>query len=182
MITALLMGCIFFCSCENSDKELEELNSKRTGVEEARDIEVIYTVGGKTKTIIRAPLMLRVNDSSSYYEFPDSVFADFYNEAGEVETKLSALYGTYKDLKNEVYLKDSVKVVNIVTRDSLFAEDLYWDRSRINQEFYTEKKVRIRTPTQKLNGEGLVVSQDLKNKLFINARGPITVPADKFPQ
>ena len=168
--------------CENSDKEIDDLGKQRTGVEEAKQIEVIYTVGGKTKTIIRAPIMLRVNDTSSYYEFPDSVFADFYDESGKVETKLSALYGTYKDLKNEIYLKDCVTVVNIITHDSLYAEDLFWDRSRKGREFYTDRKVRIRTPTQKLNGEGLEVSQDLRNKLFKRAKGSMAVPADKFPQ
>ena len=48
---------IFLSACENTDQEIDELFKKKFTTEEAREIEVIYTVGGKTKTIITAPLM-----------------------------------------------------------------------------------------------------------------------------
>ena len=47
-----------------------------------------------------------------YYEFPKTLQADFYNEAGIAESKLTALYAKYKETQSIVFLRDSVKVIN----------------------------------------------------------------------
>src|SRR5205085_12227726 len=67
---AFLTGCLFLCSCENNETEVSELYKKKLGVEEAKNIKVNYTSDGKTKSILTAPLMLRVQDTVPYYEFP----------------------------------------------------------------------------------------------------------------
>jgi len=180
-IAAFLPGCIFLCSCENDEKEVNNLYAKKLGVEEAKNVKLNYTVSGKTKAILTASLMLRVQDTVPYYEFPKGVQADFYNETGVVESKLSAMYAKYKETESVVFLKDSVKVFNIQKGDTLYCKQLYWSRSHVGKEFYTTDSVRIRTKTQVLNGIGMEASQDFKNWLIINPTGIVNVPSSKFP-
>ena len=137
--------------------------------------------GGKTKSILKAPLMLNVQDATPYIEFPNSIHADFYNENGQIESKLTARYGKYKQNQSNVFLRDSVKVINIEKGDTLYCDELYWDRNRVGTEFYTDKPVRIRTKTQLINGRGMESSQDFKNWHIIHSEGFITIPASKFP-
>src|SRR5688500_980875 len=59
-IAALILGCFFFTGCENDLKKVDSLLEKKTGVEEAKDIEAYLSEGGKTKAKLLAPLMLRV--------------------------------------------------------------------------------------------------------------------------
>lgn len=179
---ALLTGCIFLSSCENDEAEVKNLNTKKLGVEEAKSIKLNYTLGGKTKAILTAPLMLRVQDTMPYYEFPKTLQTDFYNQNGVVESRLTALYARYKETKSIVYLRDSVKVINLEKGDTLYCQELYWDRARVGREFYTDKAVRIRTKTQILDGIGMEASQDFKNWLITNPTGILNVPASKFPQ
>lgn len=182
LIAVLVTGCFFLLGCENSQKEIDELFKKKIGVEEAKNIEVIYTTAGKTKAILTAPVMLRVQDSVPYYEFPNSIEANFYNDKNVVESKLTAKFAKYKETQSIIFLRDSVKVINIAQGDTLYCQELYWDRSRTGSEFYTDKPIRIRTKTQILDGIGLQASQDFKQRVILKPTGVISVPANHFPQ
>src|ERR1700712_5728523 len=83
---AFLLGCIFLSACENDEKVVNNLGKKKTGVEEARNVVINYTMAGKTKSILTSPLMLNVSDTVPYVEFPKTLHADFYNEEGVVES------------------------------------------------------------------------------------------------
>lgn len=178
---ACICCCLFFIACENDEQEVEDLYKKELGTEEARDIELIYTMGGKTKAILTSPLMLHVQDTMPYYEFPNTLKCDFFNDHGDSESVLTAKYGRYKETQSLVVLRDSVKVMNKVRGDTLFTDELYWDRNRTGAEFYTDKHVRIRTKTQWIDGEGLVADQGFTYKRILKPTGPIAVPPEKMP-
>ncbi len=179
---ACIVGCFFMSACENSQQEVRDLNSKKLGIEEAKDIEVTFTIGGHTKAILTSPLMLRVQDTVPYVEFPNTLHVNFYNEQGLRESILDAKYARYKESENIFFLRDSVRVINIIKHDTLYAEEMYWDRSRTGREFYTDKKVKIRTPTQKTDGTGMEARQDFKSWLITYPTGPIDIPAGSFPR
>ena len=126
--------------------------------------------------------MLRVQDTMPYYEFPKTLEAHFYNDQQQVESILTANYAKYKESQSLVFLKDSVKVVNLQKGDTLYCMELFWDRNRTGTEFFTDKPVRIRTRTQILDGIGMESSQDFMNWHIIQPTGIINLPASKFPQ
>lgn len=178
---ALITGCFFVSACENSLEDIKQITSKRIGVEEAKDVEIIYSIGDKTKARLTAPLMLRHQDTIPYIEFTKTVHTDFYNDSLIIESKLDAHYGRYIETQSKVFLRDSVVVFN-VKGDTLYCNELYWDRARTGQEFYTDKPVRIRTKTHILDGDGLDAPQDFKTWHLINGRGIVRVPSTEFPQ
>lgn len=167
-------------SCGNSDTEVKEYNSKSLGVEEIKNADINYTLGGNAKAKLQSPLMLRVQDASPYVEFPKKLHVDFFNETGTVDSRLDAFYGKYLEQESKVFLKDSVKVVNI-KGDTLYCDELWWDRNRKGNEFYTEKPVRIRTKTQIINGVGMEARQDFKGYVIKKVTGIINVANSQFP-
>jgi LPS export ABC transporter protein LptC len=177
---ALFAGCFFLLACENDEAEIKKLNARTLGQEEAKNIKLTFTTGGKTKAILTSPLMLRVQDTVAYVEFPKTLAVDFYNEAGIAESKLTALYARYKENQDIVYLRDSVKIVNI-KGETLYCDELYWERSRIGAEFFTDKPVRIRTLTHIIDGVGMEASQDFKNYYIKKPTGMIKIPSSQFP-
>jgi len=182
IVAAFLTGCFFLCSCENDINVINAFNTKKTGVEEARKVTVHYSIGGKRKAVLTSPLMYRVQDTVPYVEFPNTIHVDFYSESNSdsIESKLDARYAKYRETQSIVYLKDSVKVVN-VKGDTLYCDELYWDVKRTGSEFYTDKPVRIRTRTEVINGIGMEASQDFKGYHIIHPTGILKVPASQFP-
>lgn len=176
------MGCFFVVSCENSLEDLSKFSSsKKIGVEVAKDITITYVIGEKANAKITAPLMLRHQEAIPYVEFPKSIHVDFYDDSLRIESQLNADYAKYIESESKVFLKDSVVVFNI-SGDTLYAEELYWDRKRRGHEFYTDKPVRIRTRTHLIDGDGLDAPQDFKSWHIINGRGIVRVPASELPQ
>ncbi|MGH2646228.1 MAG: LPS export ABC transporter periplasmic protein LptC [Ginsengibacter sp.] len=178
---AFLTGCFFISSCENSLQELNQFTEKKIGVEEAKDVTIIYSLGEKTKAKLVAPYMLRHEETVPYIEFTKTLHTDFYDDSLRIESKLDAHYGKYMEAESKVYLKDSVVVFN-TKGDTLYCNELYWDRSKTGKEFYTDKPVRVRTPSQIINGDGLDAPQDFKSWHIINGRGFVRVNSSEFPQ
>jgi len=181
-LAALLTGCFFICSCENSQQQINELTARRIGVEEGKGISINYSVGGKTKAKLTAPLMLRYQDTVPYIEFTKSIHADFYDDSLAIESRLDAMYARYMETESKVFLKDSVRLFNR-NGDTLYCNELYWDRNKIGREFYTDKPVRIRTKTHIINGVGFESSQDFSNQSVHNITNSIVrIPASQFPK
>jgi LPS export ABC transporter protein LptC len=115
-----------------------------------------------------------------YIEFPKSIHVDFFDIRDSIDSKLDAKYARYKETQSKVFLRDSVRVIN-VKGDTLYCNELYWDRSHTGNEFYTDKPVRIRTRKEILDGIGMEASQDFKEYHIIKPTGVVSVPAAQFP-
>lgn len=178
---ALISGCFFISACENSPEKIKELTSRRIGVEEGKGIDIIYSLGEKTKARLSAPYMLRHQDTVPYIEFTKTLHTDFYDDSLRIESKMDAHYGKYMETESKVFLKDSVVVFN-TKGDTLYCNELYWDRSKAGHEFYTDKPVRIRTASQIIDGDGLDAPQDFKSWHIINGRGLVRVSSTEFPE
>jgi LPS export ABC transporter protein LptC len=179
VLSLFLSVCL--SSCGNSDEELNKYNSKSLGVEEIKNADINYTLGGKSKAKLLSPLMLKVQDVSPYVEFPKSLHVDFFNETGAIDSRLDALYGKFFEQESKVFLKDSVKVINVLG-DTLYCNELWWDRNRRGNEFYTDKPVRIRRKMEIINGTGMQADQNFKNWVILNpSQGVMRIPNSQFP-
>ncbi|MBS1737442.1 MAG: LPS export ABC transporter periplasmic protein LptC [Bacteroidetes bacterium] len=179
----LILFIILFCisSCENSKQQLNQFAAKKSGIEVAKGVSILYTTGEKTTARITAPLMLRHQEAIPFIEFTQSIHADFFNDSLKVESKLDARYAKYIESESKVFLRDSVVVFNI-KGDTLYCQELYWDRNAIGHEFYTNKPVRIRTPTQIIDGDGLDAPQDFTSWHITNGKGFVRVSSGEFPE
>lgn len=178
-----LLGCIFLLACENSSKDINDLTATKLGVEEATKVDINYTLAGKVKAKLSSPLMLRVQDTMPYVEFPKTLHVDFYNDSSKIESILDAKYARYIESQNKILLRDSVRFIGFNNGDTLYCDELYWDRNQPIYQFYTDKPVQIRTKMQTINGSGFKTSQDFKDKYVINpTNSVIKVPASQFPE
>ncbi len=178
-----LLGCIFLLACENSSKDINDLTATKLGVEEATKVDINYTLAGKVKAKLSSPLMLRVQDTMPYVEFPKTLHVDFYNDSSKIESILDAKYARYIESQNKILLRDSVRFIGFNNGDTLYCDELYWDRNQPIYQFYTDKPVQIRTKMQTINGTGFKTSQDFKDKYVINPTNSIIkVPASQFPE
>ena len=180
-IVFFIISCFTVVSCENSLEDINKVTARTPGIEIAKGVTIIYTVGQQTKSRITAPLMLHHQDTSKpYFEFTKTIHADFFDDSLHIQSKMDAHYAKYMETESKIFLKDSVVVMNN-KGDTLYCDELYWDRDRRGQEFHTDKPVRIRTPSQILDGDGMDAPQDFSNWHLINGRGIVRVQSSEFP-
>ncbi|MBK7884968.1 MAG: LPS export ABC transporter periplasmic protein LptC [Chitinophagaceae bacterium] len=173
---------ILFTGCEADEAEVKNLTARKPGVEEGKNVNIIYTISGKAKAKLTSPLMYRVKDTIAYVEFPKKIHVDFFIDTGKVESTLDALYAKYNESESKIFLRDSVRFIGLTNGDTLYCSELYWDRYRPTYQFYTDKKVQIRTKTHIIDGVGFETNQDFTDKIIKNITNSyIKVPAADFP-
>jgi LPS export ABC transporter protein LptC len=180
-IIAALSGCCFFlAACENDIHEVEALSKQPLNVEVMDTIVSFLSQGGKTKAQLTSVYMVRTQDTLPRVEFPKSLHVDFYSDSLTPESFLDARYAKYFEGRNQVFLRDSVRVYNI-KGDTLWTDELWWDQGQ--QKFYTDKEFKVWQHDKYILGTGLEAGQDLKWYKMRNINNSvIRVPASQFPQ
>lgn len=177
---AIVTGCFFVCSCENSMEEVRDLGRKKISQDVALNVESYMSQNAVVKAKLTSPIMTRTEIDTPLIEFPKSLHVTFYNDSIKPESYLFAKYGRYLERQGKVLLKDSVIVFN-VKGDTLFTDELWWDR---NQElFYTSKRVLIKQPyDQQFIGEnGMEADQTFKKWTLFNGSGVRVVADSTLP-
>ena len=169
---AILCSCLFVFGCENDVAEVNKWSTKKIMVDEVRNVQTMFSQGGKLKANLTAPIMLRYQADTVAIEFPKTLHVDFFDSTGKKESQLDALYGKYFESLNKVFLRDSVVVSNI-QGDTLKSPELWWDQN--TQKFYTDSMVRLRTVDKTIYGKGMKADQDLKNWFIFLPTGIITM-------
>jgi len=160
ILYSALLVLLFFSSCENDPKEIENWTKKAELREEAKTIESYLSQSGVMKAKLVAPLMYRYQRDTVFTEFPNTLHVDFYDDSVRVESWLTAKYGIYYDNLNKVFLRDSVMVIN-KDGDTLRTPELWWDQNQ--QKFYTDKPSRIDGKDKHIYcRDGIDAPQDMK--------------------
>lgn len=176
----LFLAPLFFSSCENDPKVVEEWTRKAELREEAKTIESYLSQSGKMRAKLTAPLMYRYQRDTVFTEFPNTLHVDFYDDSVRVESWLTANYGIYYDNLNKVFLRDSVMVVN-KEGDTLRCPELWWDQNM--QKFYTDKPARIDGIDKHiLCNNGIDAPQDLRGFTCNFPTGPFNIKEGTSPQ
>ena len=176
----LVPGFIFFSSCKNDLKKIHQtIDKSMLNTERADSVTIIYSKEGITKAQMFAKTFNHVQDAHPpYIEMKNGLRVLFYNDSMEVQSTLHAKYGKYFEQNGNVLVRDSVVVYNI-RKEQLNTEELVWNEKL--QKFYTEKFVKITTPTQIIYGDGLESNQNFSDYTILKVKGIIGVSDSTLP-
>jgi LPS export ABC transporter protein LptC len=182
-ITLNIIQGIFFLSvclsCKNNPEEINALVGKTNMQEDkAIDVTFIYSEGAKVKARVFAKEFIRNQVAKPSFIDMKGLRVEFFNDSTKVESTVTARYGRYYEQKQNVLLRDSVAIVN-KKGEKLQTEELVWNQKL--SKIYTEKFVRITTPTQVMYGDGLEANQDFTWYQITNLKGIMQVKKDQVP-
>ena len=78
LIINYLLLIIYCTACENSEQEVNAFTQKKTGIEEATDVNILYSTDGKVKAKLTSPKLYRYQTDSVLVEFPQKIHVDFF--------------------------------------------------------------------------------------------------------
>ena len=178
---AFFMSCFFVCSCENTQKEIDEWVKDKIVVDSVRRVTSFLSQEGIVKSKLTAPLMLMAqSDTGQYVEFPNTLHSDFFSDSGRVDSWLDARYGKYYQNHEKVYLRDSVVVIS-AKGDTLRCHDLWWDQGR--GMFYTDTVATYHSPGNAIQGgKGMEATQDFTTVTFRHPIGDLKLSETGFAE
>jgi LPS export ABC transporter protein LptC len=177
MIGSILL---LHASCKNDLKKMQQtIDRSMLNTERADSVTIIYSKEGITKAQLFAKTFNHVQDAKPpYIEMKNGIKVLFYNDSMNLQSTLLAKYGRYFEQSGNVLVRDSVVVYNI-KKEQLNTEELIWNEKL--QKFYTDKFVKITTPTQIIYGNGLESNQNFSDYTILKMKGIIGVNKSSLP-
>ena len=144
---------VMLFSCGNPTSVIQQLASDDTlsGVV-AYDIVFYRSDSGIVQLELKAPVMVRQGNDSSFLEFPQGFKASIFDKNHRVTSEISADYGVHRDNGKMVEAIGNVVVENLQRGQKLTSEKLYWYQQ--TKMIYTRSKVRIIMPDKDITGDG----------------------------
>ncbi|WP_299228396.1 LPS export ABC transporter periplasmic protein LptC [uncultured Psychroserpens sp.] len=167
IIVTVFTVAMFF-SCKNNFKDVQQIGVlQNQPIGEAKNINLKYTDSGNVVANLLSPKMLDYsNRSFSFSEFPDGVRLLLYDDNNEKNIVL-ADYAIVYNVTDLIDLQGNVILIT-PQKDSLFAEQLYYDQKR--EWLFTNKPVRLKSITSN-NGRGNIFDSDTKFKNYTILEG-----------
>lgn len=179
----LLPGVLFLltASCGNKQEDINALVGKGVAQEDkAYDVTIIISEHGRPKARIFSKEFVRNEHAKPpYLDMKKGIKVEVFGDSLAVESTLTARYARYYEKQGNILIRDSIVVVN-KKGEQLNTEELVWNQNI--KKFYTEKFVRITTPTQVMYGDGLEANEDFSVYEIKNPKGIIEVKKSELPQ
>lgn len=139
---SILALFIFAQSCVVDEADLSRyLGSKVDNVEEARDIDVVYTDSSHIVFTLKSPLSRRIFERHSVKEvFPEGIEVAFYDKSRQPRSWLTADYAI-RDQSNRIITVQKNVLLRNDKGERLDGPELIWDEKA--KEIYTDRFVRI---------------------------------------
>lgn len=163
-VTVLLMSCV------KKEFDLDSLRASRDySIEEARDVQVLYSDSAILRVKIRGPLLRRyVYRFRVEEEFPEGMFMTFYDPNSNPSAWLSAKYAIRKSQEHQTIVRDSVVLFNTLG-EKLEGLELIWDENA--ETISTDKFVKITRPDEIIYSRGFSSNQDFSKYTLYAVEG-----------
>ncbi len=159
-----------FMSCE--EKKTGGPTAKYTGPLMVIDnLNISYSDSGRVTVKMSTAKQLKMQNEDEKY--PKAVYVNFIDRAGVEYSSLRGDSGSYSRINNLYTLKGNVFFFNRQMQQSLSTEELYWNP--VSRKIYTDKLVRIKTPTDNWLGVGMEANQDFSKYSIKKLKGTFLV-------
>ena len=171
-ITVFLTVMLF--SCGNPTSVIQQLASDDTlsGVV-AYDIVFYRSDSGIVQVELKAPMMVRQGDDSSYLEFPQGFQAVVFDKYHNIASEISADYGIHYGDQKLVKAIGNVSVINQHKGQSMYSDKLYWYQD--SKIMHTRSAVRIIMPDKDIVGDSLTAKENFDEYTIYNGKASFEV-------
>ncbi|MDX1278195.1 LPS export ABC transporter periplasmic protein LptC [Oceanihabitans sediminis] len=162
-----------FFSCKSNFDEVQKMGvSEDQPIGVAENINLKYTDSGRVTANLISPKMLDfTNRPFGYNEFPDGITLYMYDEQNQKNTVIADYAISYSET-SLIDLQGNV-VVTSHKKDTLFAEQLYYDQKK--EWLFTNKPVTFRQGRDLINGNGFDSDSKFKQAQVLEIDGIITL-------
>lgn len=167
--TAIAVAFVVY-SCKSNLGVADSINLDETPVQTVDDMFVVFSENGRLQMRMEADVMERYDrDTMSYELFPEGFAVYGYDEDGLLETEITsdnARHEKYEDDGRETWQAfGNVVVKNIINKEVMETDTLYWDRK--NSRIYTDCYVKMYSPDGFIQGYGMESDERARNTVIL---------------
>ena len=180
VIIPVITGIItLFSSCEQNKIEIINTITSESNIPtlSVTNTEIIFTKNALIEVkIISKQINRYLNVEEPYTEFPQGLYAEFYDSTQTVTSYIKANYCIYDETEKLWTAENDVVSVSD-EGNTLNTEFLIWDERK--GKIYSDRYVRITNEDGIIHGKGFEANQDLSNWKIKKTSGIININNEK---
>jgi len=168
MIASALALAFVVYSCKGNLSEADKLDLSRIPLQTVDDMFFVQSENGRLKMRVEAPRMeVYEHDTVSYDLFPKGIRVYGYSEEGLLETTIVSRKARHdKTAGKELWSAfGNVVVKNIVKKETMETDTLYWDGEA--KEIWTDCYVKMSSPSGLMQGYGMRSDEMARNAILL---------------
>lgn len=151
-----ILSWIFLGSCSDDSPTQEKPSTYQGPLMEVNNLSVILSDSGKVSISLTTAKQLKMQNEDEVY--PKTVYVTFFDDQGVPYSTLRGDSARFLKSENLYRVMGNVFFYNRTAQQSLASDLLLWNP--VSRRIYTDKKVTINTPTEKMVGIGMEADQD----------------------
>lgn len=136
-----------------------------------QDLVLTYSDSGKVTIKLTTAEQKKLQNNDEIY--PKAVYITFLNKDIVEYSSLRGDSGRYVAAENKYIIKGNVFFYNREQQQSLSTDELVWNP--VTKKVYSDTKVTVNTPKDRLEGQGMEASQDFSTYQFRKVTGIFAV-------
>lgn len=165
IIPAILVMAGILVSCTNDLDSIQKIEDDPNAADEVIDkLNLVYSDSAIVQVKIFSNHAETFHKPKDRTEMSQGLIVDFFDKKGKISSRLTAIYGEINHKSGQVYVRDSVRLINYERDQVLETEDLYWNQR--DSSIYTKKNVVIRSRDSKIKAMGRGLSTTQKFELY----------------
>lgn len=177
--SAYLFLILILSACENKTDDVKKFaDPDNIYIEILKDIRLIHNELGHTSAIIYAPLLYHYTKNENKLTFPEGLQIELY-ENETLTAIINAGYGEKDEITKLVKASKGVKITNY-KKEQMESEELTWNENL--SQVSIEGKVKISTPTDIIQGYGLISDDNFRNYKMSKITGIVNIEGDNIPK
>jgi LPS export ABC transporter protein LptC len=164
-----LLVALAFWACEEKIKPsvLTDLKTKDLPSHESWNTTITFSDSGRIQAVLKVGHLEKYEEAQRT-DLDGGLHVDFFDENGHHTSVLTALKGTVDDRTHDLEAMGNVVVVSD-SGSTLQTEQLFWRNSI--RRVQTDQFVKITSPREEIQGQGLDSDQSLKNYKIYRVTG-----------
>lgn len=172
-LISLLLG-----ACKNDPNEAKKFaDPENIQIDILENIRLLHKEKGYTDAIITAHLMHKYYKNENKITFPKGLQIELY-QGDQMTAVIQCGYGERDDITKIIQASKGVTIVNY-KKEKMESEELTWNEA--TAEIKVEGKVKVTTPTDIIEGYGLVSDDRFNNYKMSKITGILKVDGDNVP-
>lgn len=155
--------------CGNDIEKVKMFERQELPDNTIRQARIQRSEKGKLQMLMWAPLIEQYSKPEAKTEYPQGVFARFYDGYKKPTATLKARYAVSYDKRNVTTVRDSVVIIDLQRGDTVYLKDLTWDR--MAHRVYSDNPVRSKNGDRVTFGDSFESDDAFRTPLIVHQRG-----------
>lgn len=176
LIIISLFSLLFLVGCESKSPSGKK-PPKGKPIQIVKQANILRSQNGFVEVEIKAPIIYNYDGDSARMVFPKGVKVIFYNKDLTKKAILNSNYAINYNNSNQVYLRDSIRIINFNNKDTIYCQELIWDKNL--RTIVSNKQVRRISLSGIAYGDGFKSNEKMDSVQIRNPRGIQLVSEDQ---